>query len=108
MTETYYHGTRNELAIYEGICLTTSESSARTYGAVTEASISLDGLTVQTITGYDHDTNAAVGDRAAEIAALIDAGVDAVEYEDEDDRGRPHDCLRLLSPRAIARLIWEV
>ena len=105
-SETYYHGTRNILAIYAGICLTTSERSAGTYGAISESTIDLDGLVVRSIAGYDRNANTAAGDRAAEIAALVAEGVDAITYDDEDEMGRQHDCLRLLSDRALARLAW--
>lgn len=106
MSDTYYHGTRRELAIYAGICLTTSERSAMTYGAVSEALIDLDGLDVRRIAGYDRNANEATCDRAADIAAMLADGVDGVEYDDEDEMGHEHDCLRLISARALSRLMW--
>lgn len=104
MTDTYYHGTRRQLALYCGICLTSSERSAATYGAVHELELDLEGLTILRVDGYDADRNAAPGDTAAELARLLADGVDAIEYDDRDEHGRDHDCLRLVSPRALARV----
>jgi hypothetical protein len=104
MTETYYHGTRRAYLAYAGICLTTSERSAKTYGAVHELTIDLDGLTVREVSGYDRETNTASADSAADLAALVADGVDVLVYDDEDEMGRQHDCIRIISQRAIDRL----
>ena len=103
-TETYYHGTRREMAIYAGICLTSSERSAKTYGAVHEVGLDLDGLVVRDVDGYDRERNEARADSAADLAALVADGVDALIYEDEDEHGRQHDCIRLISARALAAI----
>lgn len=105
MTDTYYHGTRRAFAFYPGICMTSSDRAAASYGAVHELAVDLDGLTVRRVSGYDAERNSAPGDTAEELARMLADGVDAVEYDDRDEHGRDHDCLRLLSSRALARVV---
>lgn len=104
MNQAYYHGTRRTYLAHAGICLTTSERSAKTYGAVHELVLDLDGLVVREVPGYDREANDARADSAADLAALITDGVDVLIYDDEDEMGRQHDCVRLISQRAVDRL----
>lgn len=104
MTTTYYHGTRRDFLAYVGICLTTSERSAKTYGEVHELTLDMDGLNMREVEGYDRNANSARADRADDLAALAAEGVDVLIYDDEDEMGRQHDCIRLISQRAVARL----
>lgn len=101
MSTTYYHGShRLNQVIHHGICLTDDERTAREYagddGHVLVVEVDEDGLDIAEVEGYDHDVNTAPGDDG-------DAqGHDALRYDDEDERGREHETLRLMSVRALA------
>jgi len=104
---TYYHGTEN-LKLHEGICLTTSIDSAQQYagphGIVYEIELS-DDLTTERVDGYDHDTNNAPADFVDFRRECAARGIDIVIYDDEDIDGTRHDCIRIVSDRALASTI---
>jgi hypothetical protein len=101
---TYYHGTLYEFTAYVGICLTTDDDAARHYGEVHRIELDTDGLTVLRVPGYDREINEAPADRADNLAAWQAQGVDVLVYDDESEQGREHDCVRLISDRAVARI----
>ena len=105
---TLYHGTRRSLVAHSGLCLTSSSESAAWYGGgeCYRLSVDLDGLTGRSyeVSREDRDNNEYPADRAADRAALVAEGVDYVEYQDQDEQGQAHDCIRLLSPAALARV----
>lgn len=112
---TYYHGCLTDtLPRHAGLCLTLSESAARQYGRscagrqgyVHTVEIDEDALVIVDVDGYDHDTNTAPGDTARSRAALIaEYGCDAIRFEDEDETGRTHTTLRLLTDAALAAIV---
>lgn len=98
---TYYHGSHalNQV-IHNGICLTDDERTAREYagdnGHVLVVEVDESGLDIARVDGYDHDANEAPGDNGDNM------GHDALVYDDEDERGREHETLRLMSTRALS------
>ena len=107
---TYYHGSRNEIALHEGICLVDREDVAAVYargGDVSTVTIDLSGLTVEEVEVTDEmrDEVEYPGDRAEDRADMVARGVDAIVYDDETETGRQHRCLRLLSPAALAAVV---
>lgn len=106
---TYYHGKRNtELNFRSGICFTSDRSSAAAYGPnVFEVEIDRSKLTIKTVEMTDEELREAIDDqewpcdRESDRQAAIAAGYDAVEYQDVDERGQMHDCLRILTAEAF-------
>ena len=95
------------LEIYSGMCVTDSQKAASHYGEnVAELEIDLEGLKGEKIRVSDEDIENAEypGDRAAQVAAYLAAGVDYREYNDVTERGYEHTCYRLLSAAALARV----
>lgn len=106
MTTTIYHGAHTAYVAHIGQCYTTDRDAADAYarrsGIVVEASIDLAGLVVADVDGYNRDEDESPGDRGiGEWAAL---GIDVIRYEDEDERGRAHDCIRIISDRALSAI----
>ena len=104
---TLYHGSHRgpDWQIHNGVCLTDRESVAEAYAGrqnIWEVEIDLDSLNVEHVDGYDRDTNDAPADSEAYRAAKVAEGVDVLIYGDEDGRGVAHDCIRLISDRAVA------
>jgi len=104
---TYYHGSRNGIALHSGVCLVDREDVAAAYargGDVDVVTIDMSGLAVREVevTDEQRDEVEYPGDSESERAALIADGVDAIVYDDETETGRQHRCLRLLSARALA------
>lgn len=104
-----YHGAHTEYTLHVGQCYTDSETAASRYagyGEMAEVAISLDGLTVLEIDGYDSDTDVAPGDDGEN-----ENGADVIIYDDQDENGREHVTYRLMSPKAIAAVeiieTWE-
>ena len=105
----YYHGKRStELTFRSGICFTSDRYSAATYGPnVFEAEIDRSKLKIETVEMTDEELREAMDDqewpcdREFEREATIAAGYDAVEYQDVDERGQVHDCLRILTAEAF-------
>lgn len=111
-TETLYHGSHRNthgLVVHTGLCLTLDDSAAVHYagrdGATYEVEIDLSGLTVREVPGYDHDTNDCPADHDDFCERMAAEGADVLRYEDEDERGRRHECYRLISDRALAAII---
>jgi len=104
-----FHGSRNEtLEFFPGICFTDSYISAATYGPhVHMVDIDRSKLRIKSIEMTEEQLREAIDDqewpcdRDADIAATIAEGYDAVAYEDCDERGQTHDCLRLLTVEAF-------
>lgn len=106
---TLYHGAHTRFALHVGQCFAPDERSAESYadgsGIVAEIDLSLDGLDVWEVDGYDWDTDTAPGDSLdslAEYGLPIDGSVDVIIYDDADQYGRRHKTYRLLSERAVA------
>lgn len=106
-----YHGNHggnglSQGVAHAGLCLTTDRDAAgryaRTKGTVWSCELDLDGLTVERVEGYSWDSDVAVGDDDASLAELQARGVDVVMYDDADESGRKHDCIRIVSERAVA------
>lgn len=98
---TYYHGSHNlNVTLHNGICLTDDEDVARTYagydGHVLAIEVDEHSLNILDCEGYDHDENTAPGDDGDS------RGADALRYEDEDEMGREHMTLRLMSEYALS------
>lgn len=106
---TYYHGKRNtELNFRSGICFTSDRDAAAAYGPnVFEVEIDRSKLNIKTIEMTDEELRDAIDDqewpcdRESDRQATIAAGYDAVEYQDVDERGQMHDCLRILTAEAF-------
>lgn len=98
-----FHGTHNSIggtsAAHIGLCLTNSIDIASNYagsrGKVFAAAIDFSELDLAEVDGYDHDSDIAPGDVAAEY------GCDVLVFEDEDERGSWHRTWRLVSQRAV-------
>lgn len=109
---TYYHGSRSEtLEFYAGICLTQCDASASAYGEhLHEVDIDISRLNILRVDMTDDELREAIDsqewpcDTYDEIDAAIDAGYDAVAYTDVDERGRLHDCLRILTEDAFSAI----
>lgn len=102
------HGTTTEFTPHIGLCLTDDDTAAADY-AIYDAHddgdpvihwihLTLDGLTVAEIDGYDPTGNVAPGDRDE-----LD-GADVVVFDDETVRGRVHRTWRLITPAAVAAI----
>ena len=107
-TWTFFHGSRDlsRTEVFEGCCLTSQPLDALAYcrgaGVVLEVEVTLAGLNVEEI---EAEVDAPWPcDLAAERAAKIASGVDAVEYRDlgADSDGREIECFRVLSDKAMA------
>lgn len=106
---TLFHGARrNTLTAHAGICLTSDVTAAATYGRGQSFRVEADlsGLVSRSfVVGQaDRDNNRYPGDTDEQVAELVAAGVDYLVYDDQTEQGREHDCYRLLSPAALARL----
>jgi hypothetical protein len=108
-----YNGSRSEnLEFYPAICFTDSRSSAAAYGQhIHSVSIDRSKLQIKTVEMTAEEMRAAIDDqewpcdRAADIAATIAEGYDAVAYTDCDEHGQEHDCLRILTAAAFAAAV---
>ena len=108
-----YHGSRNEtIEFFPAICFTESQSAAAAYGSfVYEAEVDRSKLKIKTVEMTEEELRESIDDqewpcdRAKDIAATIAAGYDAVAYQDCDERGQMHDCLRILTPEAWAAAV---
>jgi hypothetical protein len=106
--ETYYHGSQGDFRTFPGICFTSDDGSAQSYGGIlTTIEIDLDELSVKHIELSDDDVRECLDenewpcDRQSQIDTLIKQGVDAITYRDADESGDTHNCLRLLSAKAL-------
>jgi len=106
---TLYHGTRSStLTTHAGLCLTSDATAAAHYGAGQSFRVDVDlsGLTGRSfeVTRQDIDNGDYPADTDEQVAALVAAGVDYITYDDVTEQGREHDCIRLLSGAALARV----
>ena len=106
---TFFHGTRrNTLAAHAGLCLTSDVAAAAQYGRGQSFRVEADlsGLNSRSfVVGQaDRDNNRYPGDTDEQVAELVADGVDYIVYDDQTEQGREHDCYRLLSLAALARL----
>lgn len=111
-TTRLYHGAKicgyaNQAGVaHAGQCWTTDYDAALVYagerGTVWMCDLDLSDLTVEETEAYDHDNDEAPGDSARSRAAFAASGVDVLSFDDEDERGRSHDCIRLISERAVS------
>ena len=100
----YYHGSHNgNTTAHLGICLTSDYRAAKEYagdnGTIIEVQLDLSGLVVAEVDGYDHDSNEAPGDDGD------NRGADVLAYDDEDERGREHDTIRLMTGDAVCSVV---
>ena len=107
METTLFHGTHlTALTAHAGQCWTDDEIAATTYadsgrGALYQVVVDLSTLNVLTVADYDRNADDAPGDRRASLAAHVASGADVVVYQDEDESGRTHETVRLVSARAV-------
>lgn len=102
-----FHGSHNaNSGIFEGQCWTEDRDVAECYarmgggeGLVLSLTIDEYALVVVECDGYDRNENEAPADRASYRAALE---CDLAMYDDEDEQGSQHDCVRICSDRAVA------
>jgi len=104
-----YHGTRSAtFAAHAGLCLTSDATAAAHYGAGQSFRVDVDlsGLTSRSfeVARQDIDNGDYPCDTDEQVAALVADGVDYIAYSDVTEQGREHDCVRLLSGAALARL----
>ena len=107
---TYYHGAQNgEWAPHIGACLVDDERIAWEYarrgGTVYRVEVARLASVEVEVTQARRAEMDYPGDRAAERAALVNAGYDVAEYDDETENGRQHRCYRLLSDAAVAACV---
>lgn len=97
MSTTYYHGSYTTTTeIHTGLCLTDSIESAGTYGPII-TTITIDGdlTTLECSDLIDRDEQIWPGDDGDNL------GHDILTYSDEDQNGRPHDTIRLMTVQAL-------
>ncbi len=101
-----FHGSHNgNTAIHEGACWTTDADAAYFYandGIVLVVEVDEDALSTVECDGYDRDEDTAPCDSSGFRAEL---GCDLASYDDEDERGNEHDCIRICSDVAIAAFV---
>ena len=111
-----FHGSRNmTLEFFPAICFTDSYTSAAAYGPhVHMVDVDRSKLRIKTIEMTEEQLRLAIDDqewpcdRAKDIAATIAEGYDAVAYQDCDQDGQTHDCLRLLTAEAFDAVRFPV
>lgn len=112
MNTTLWHGAHggNSFkagAAHVGQCWTSDCGAAEAYAgygnsrSLWGADVDMSSLVVETVEGYDYESDRAPGDSAESLASLRSMGVDVVVYQDCDVKGREHDCVRLISDRAV-------
>ena len=93
---------------HPGQCWTSDAQAAETYAgtgakrSLWGASLDLAPFIIERTKDYEHDEDFAIGDTKKSLAELRARGVDFVIYNDEDETGRSHDTIRIISDRAAA------
>lgn len=97
----FFHGSTGTAALHTGLCLTDDIEAAGRYGrTVTVVDIDID--TLRTLTRLectelvDRDAQTFPGDDGDNLDA------DYLVFGDEDEQGRPHETVRLMTAAALA------
>lgn len=97
----FFHGASTEATIHSGICLTDDIDAAGRYGR-TVTVVEIDTTALRTLTRLectelvDRDEQTFPGDDGDNL------GADYLVFGDEDEQGRPHETVRLMTPATLA------
>lgn len=96
MSTTYYHGSYSATEIHTGLCLTDNIEAAATYGPIiTTITLTGDLTSLECSDLIDRDAQVWPGDNGDSL------GHDILTYIDEDQNGRPHYTIRLMTAQAL-------
>lgn len=102
-----FHGTRYNFRKHVGQWWSIEEKPARAFagtrGDVRTAVLNTEGLRVLDVGAYEHDTDTHPGDGAVRKFR----GYDIIVGEDEDEYGRPHTAIRIVSGKALKKLVVD-